>query len=194
MPNKVYLVTNRSASKVIYSVPDLGVKLREFQPGETKKISFEELEGLNYQPGGPNLIANYLQLQDVEAQQTFIGQVEPEYNMSIDQVKELILHGSLDEWLDCLDFAPEGVIDIIKELSVELPLTDTRKMETFQQKFNVNLANAIKLYQEEKAENNNNDNNKEAKTRRVNKEETKTENTKPERRTSGSKYNVVKKG
>ena len=194
MPNKVYLVTNRSASKVIYSVPDLGVKIREFQPGETKKISFEELEGLNYQPGGPSLIANYLQIQDVKAQQTLIGQVEPEYNMSIDQVKELILHGSLDEWLDCLDFAPEGVIDIIKELSVELPLTDTRKMETFQQKFNVNLANAIKLYQEEKVENRNNNNDKEAKARRVNKEETKTENTKPERRTSGSKYNVVKKG
>ena len=67
-------------------------------------------------------------------------------------------------------------------------------METFQQKFNVNLANAIKLYQEEKAENRNNNNDKEAKARRVNKEETKTENTKPERRTSGSKYNVVKKG
>jgi len=35
--------------------------------------------------------------------------------------------GSLDEFLDCLDFAPEGVKDLIKTLSVELPLNDVSK-------------------------------------------------------------------
>jgi len=45
---KTYLVTNRSASRVFYAVPELGIKSRTFQPGETKKISYEELEALNY--------------------------------------------------------------------------------------------------------------------------------------------------
>jgi len=35
--------------------------------------------------------------------------------------------GSLDEFLDCLDFAPEGVTDLIKTLAVELPLNDVAK-------------------------------------------------------------------
>nr|DAG21583.1 MAG TPA: hypothetical protein [Caudoviricetes sp.] len=52
---------------------------------------------------------------------------EPEYNMSEAQVKELILNGSLDAFLDALDFAPLGVIDLIKDLSVKLPISDIHK-------------------------------------------------------------------
>ena len=35
----------------------------------------------------------------------------------------------LDLFLDILDFAPQGVIDLIKKLAVELPLGDTYKLE-----------------------------------------------------------------
>jgi hypothetical protein len=47
--------------------------------------------------------------------------------MSEADVKELILNGSLDAWKDALDFAPAGVIDLIKDFSVKLPLTDYNK-------------------------------------------------------------------
>jgi hypothetical protein len=57
--NKTYNVKNRSSSRVIYRIPELNIR-REFMPGETKKISYEELEKLSYRPGGENLIANYL--------------------------------------------------------------------------------------------------------------------------------------
>lgn len=191
--SKTFLVTNRSASVVCYSVPEIGIKSRTYQPGETKKISYEELEGLNYQPGGVALIREYLQIKDVEVRNEFVGKVEPEYNMTPEQVKDLILNGSLDEWLDCLDFAPEGVIDLVKELSIELPAVDTRKIQAFKEKKNVDLASAIKIRQEEKAE-------EEAQKMTVNTErrtQKAKEVEKPAaptaRRTSGSKYTVTKK-
>ena len=56
-------VKNRSHSTVIYSVPDLRVR-REFSPGETKQIAFEELEALTYRAGGLNLIRDCLLIED----------------------------------------------------------------------------------------------------------------------------------
>lgn len=195
MADKVYLVTNRSASRVHYSVPDLGVKSRDFQPGETKKISHAELEGLSYIPGGRELIRDYLLVRSDAAREEFIGHVEPEYNMTEAEVRELILHGTQDEWLDCLDFAPEGVIDLIKALAVELPLTDTRKMEAFQQKKGTNLARMIQAKKEEEAELAAAQAQAEQATapqRRVKPAEPAAQEN-PARRTSGSKYKVVNK-
>ena len=70
------------------------------------------------------------------------GPVEPEYNYSEEDVKKLILTGSLDSFLDALDFAPAGVLDMIKDFSVSLPMADMNKMQAMQEKlgFNVRLA------------------------------------------------------
>ena len=199
MAEKMYLVTNRSAGLVCYAIPEMGIKNREFQPGETKRVSKEELTNLSYMPGGLELIRGYLQVQDAEVRNDLIGRVEPEYNMTAADIKELILHGSMDEWLDCLDFAPDGVIDLMKTLSIELPLTDTQKMEAFMEKKGINIARAIQAKREEEAEA---AAEKKAAAdaratveRRVKQEETKkVEEAPSERRTSGSKYTVVKKG
>jgi hypothetical protein len=40
-------VKNRSASIVVYAIPEDGIR-RSFAPGETKKISYQELEKLTY--------------------------------------------------------------------------------------------------------------------------------------------------
>ena len=45
----VYNVLNRSSSMVGYTIPELNIR-REFQPSETKKIKFSELEQLTPQP------------------------------------------------------------------------------------------------------------------------------------------------
>jgi hypothetical protein len=136
-------VTNRSASRVGYSVPEIGVKNREFAPGETKKVRREELEELSYQPGGIVLIRDYLLVQDPDVRADLVGEVEPEYNMTAAQVQELILTGSHDEWLDCLDFAPEGVIELIKKFSMEVPLTDYDKRQSLKAKTGFDVDAAI---------------------------------------------------
>jgi hypothetical protein len=36
---------------------------RTFAPGEVKRLTFEELQKLSYQPGGRELMANFLQIK-----------------------------------------------------------------------------------------------------------------------------------
>jgi hypothetical protein len=55
----MYNVKNRSAGLVGYKIAESGIR-REFYPGETKQVSFEELQQLSYQPGGRELMAEYL--------------------------------------------------------------------------------------------------------------------------------------
>ncbi len=45
--NTMYNVKNRSSSTVVYRIPEDNIR-REFAPGETKRISFGELEKLTY--------------------------------------------------------------------------------------------------------------------------------------------------
>lgn len=149
--DKMYNVKNRSSSRVVYRIPDLGIR-REFMPGEIKKISHEELEKLSYRPGGENLIANYLQIDDVTVAQEFNAgrPIELEYNFGEADVRNLLTSGSLDSLLDALDFAPDGVIELIKTISVSLPLSDTQKMQAIKAKTGFDVSAAIRHIQEEK--------------------------------------------
>ena len=144
-------VKNRSASIVIYSIPEDGIR-REFAPSETKVISREELDKLTYQAGGRELMANFLQIQNVELREDLGIHTEPEYDYSEEQIVDLILKGSLDAFLDCLDFAPIGIIDLIKEMAVMLPMTDMRKADALREKTGFDLTVALKNKEAEEAE------------------------------------------
>lgn len=141
--NTVYNVLNRSSSMVGYTIPELNIR-REFQPGETKKIKFSELEQLTYQPGGTTLIQDYFLIREQEVTDALNIQTEIEYYMNEDNVRDLILKGSLDQFLDCLDFAPEGVIEMIKKLAIELPMNDVEKREALKKKTGFDVDSAIK--------------------------------------------------
>ena len=147
-------VKNRSHSTVIYSVPDLRVR-REFSPGETKQIAFEELEALTYRAGGLNLIRDCLLIEDEGmAKQLINRKIEPEYWLDEAGVKKLMETSSLDEFLDCLDFAPEGVIELIKDIATKLPLNDVQKREALKNKTGYDLDRALlnmRLVKEEEA-------------------------------------------
>lgn len=149
--SKQYKVTNRSSSLVFYSIPERHIH-RKFMVGETKMIDHDELEALSYQPGGPSVIRDYLYIADLEAATEFSGTLEPEYHLDAAGVKNLILNGSLDEFLDCLDFAPEGVIDLIKKLAVDLPMSDANKARALKEKTGFDAFTAIKNDQASKEE------------------------------------------
>ena len=127
-------VKNRSSSTVVYSLPEQGIR-RQFTPGEVKTIDVKELEALTYRPGGLTLINDCLMIQDQGiARQILNKKVEPEYWLDEKGVTELLLHGSYDSFLDCLDFAPDGVIELIKIISTKLPLNDVKKREIIKDK------------------------------------------------------------
>lgn len=147
--NTLIKVLNRDNGSVVYSLPELNGLRRVFQAGETKEITFEEIEKLSYIPGGKALLTDSLViLNNQEAIDLILGHVEPEYSYSKSDIIKLLQQGSLDEFLDCLDFAPEGVIDLIQTLSVELPLNDVSKREAILNKTGFNVDNALRIKRE----------------------------------------------
>ena len=79
---------------------------------------------------------------------------ELEYDMSEAQVRDLLLTGSLDAFLDALDFAPIGVIDLIKAMAVQLPLTNLQKRKALKDKTGFDVDKALMHIEEEQAEEN----------------------------------------
>ena len=149
--NTMYNVKNRSSSVVVYKIPETNLR-REFAPGETKRVPFGELEKLTYQEGGRELLENFLQIIEEEVTTDLNVKREIEYNMSEAEVAELLRTGSLDAFLDALDFAPIGVIDLIKSLAVQLPLTDIDKRKALKQKTGFDVDKALIHIEEERAE------------------------------------------
>lgn len=185
--NKMCRVKNRGAGFVTYRIPEEGIR-RSFAPGETKEVSYEELEKLTFQAGGMAILANYLQIQDMETIQSFNMHVEPEYHMNEVDVANLIRTGSLDAFLDALDFAPVAVIDLIKKLSIEIPLTDMQKRKALKEKTGFDVDAALKHIEEEREDDQATILKQSNGERRV-----KTEEVPAGRRTSAPKYNIISK-
>ena len=181
---KIITIKNRSAAQVTYMIPEDGIR-RSFAPGEVKKISSEELEKLTYQPGGKEILIGFLQVIEEEGRQLAGLHVEPEYNMSEADVIKLIKEGSLDEFLDCLDFAPVGVIDLIKKFSISVPLYDMQKRAALKKKTGFDVDAALKNIAAEKEDEDGTILKQAAPERRVKKEEV------PAGRRTTPKYNVV---
>lgn len=148
---KMYKVKNRSAGVVIYKIPEDNIR-REFMPGETKAISIRELEKLSYQPGGQMMMNNFLQIQSAEAQQELNIPVEQEYNYSEQDIIRVMENGTLDEFLDMLDFAPQGVLDLVRRFAVSLPLNDIQKRRALKEKTGFDVNAALTHIEEEKEE------------------------------------------
>ena len=181
----IYNVKNRSAGIAVYKIPELGVR-RSFQPGEIKQISAEELEKLTFRPGGMAILSNFLQIMDAEGIAKVGLNPQPEYHMSEADIAKLLTTGTLDEFLDCLDFAPPGVIDLIKKMSVSLPLSDIQKRMALKDKTGFDCDAALKHVMEEKEDEGENTILKTE--RRVQKDE---EPAAAGRRTATPKYNIV---
>lgn len=166
--NTMIPVINRHSGTVVYEVPDnYGGLVRRFSAGETKEISFGELEQLSWTQGGAELLKSYLVLKNEEAVKLLLGEVEPEYYYSEADIKNLLLAGSIDQLLDCLEFANDGGIEILKSLAVEYEVPDTRKRQVIFEKtgFDINKAIENKRYMMESGDGS--DSNTQTKQRRA---------------------------
>jgi hypothetical protein len=141
-------VTNRSTSPVGYNLPDMNNYHRQFAAGESKDLPFEEVQKLAFIPGGDFLLQHYLVIENIEARTEILGDVEIEYDFTRRDVENLLRNGSLDALLDCLDFAPEGVIDLVKEIAVATKLNDINKRQAILEKTGFNVSSAIIINEE----------------------------------------------
>ena len=142
-------VKNRMAANVVYEIPEDHIT-RFFTPGEVKHIDKEEMVKLSYLSGGLSLIKNAFLVDDRDfIEECFGGEVEPEYWLDIPDVEQLMLNGSLEEFEDCLDFAPLGVLEIIKDKAVSLPLNDMAKINVIKETLGFDVLRAIELTKDE---------------------------------------------
>ena len=111
-------VINRTGGTVAYTIDELHLK-RRFLQNESKQIEMGELRKLSWTPGGKVLLEQCLVIKNDNAIKELLGSVEPEYNYTEAEVKNLLINGSLDELKDAIDFAPAGVIDLKNESSID---------------------------------------------------------------------------
>jgi hypothetical protein len=183
-------VTNRSFGRTGYSLPERNVR-RQFEPKQTKEVTMGELRELDGRSGGHYLLENCLIIRNEEAVAELLGEVEPEYYYTEKEIKDLLLTGTLDELKDCLDFAPVGVLNTVKDLAVELQLNDMNKREAIYDALEFDVTNAIRINKESQIAE---EEKPKPKTRRAGiqtqEEETTTKQT--GRRTEPPKYKIVK--
>lgn len=182
-------IKNRSAGMCVYSVPELHVR-RQLAPGQTIMVPRDEIEKLMYRPGGKEMLTFFLQVQDTSILTDYNIEVEPEYNMSEKDVIELINNGSIDEFMDVLDFAPAGVIDLIKTYAVSLPMNDANKRIALKKATDFDVDAAIRHNMEDKEEEQGDQPTEQKKQRRV-KKTTEADAEPTGRRVQPKKYEVV---
>ena len=95
-------------------------------------------------------MANFLQIIEEAATEALGIHREPEYNLSEEQIIELLKNGNQDAFLDALDFAPTGVIDLIKKFAVSLPLSDLNKIAALKEKTGFDVTKILANLQAEK--------------------------------------------
>jgi hypothetical protein len=147
------IVENRSNAICCYRIPETNY-IRRFVENERKEIPMGELRAAIQIPGTRMLIKDDLIIHSKEAVEELLPEVEPEYFYTAKDVDFLLTRGTLDQLKDALDFAPEGVVNLIKEEAVKTELNDVSKREAIltQTGFNVTEAIKIKNMSESKAD------------------------------------------
>lgn len=145
---KLVKVRNRNAGGTGYFFDTFGGQGRRyFAPNEEKWISLDELRQLSFTPGGEYILKNCLVINDKSALEALNMEVEPEYFYDEATIKDILLNGSYDQLEDTLNFAPDGVIDMIKKFAVELEIPDVNKRKMISKKTGLSIDNAIRVNQ-----------------------------------------------
>lgn len=183
-------VENRSRAIVGFKIPDTKIPKR-FVAGEIKEIAMGELRQAVQIPGTRLTILNNLIIHDKSAVEELLPEAEPEYFYTVKDVDFLLEQGTLDQLKDALDFAPEGVVSLIKERAVKNELNDVKKREAILEATNFNVTGAIEINHlaqvDDKSENN-------TKVRRASLlgESEETQVSAPTRRAATPKYTIIK--
>ena len=143
------MIQVRNLTGHIVVIPDKEMHRRySFQPEEVKNFDADTLRRLNYLPGVTYLFRNCLSVRDEGLAKEFgvsSDTFEHEYKWTREDIDKCLTSGSLDELLDALDFAPEGIVDTIVQRAVELKVNDVSKRKAILEKTGKNIDSMINL-------------------------------------------------
>lgn len=137
-------IRNLCDHTICYSTND-GMHRRELSPNQEIVVTAAELRQLNSDRGGHYLLERFIEVENQELAKEFGIDVEetPEYTWRASDVDDVLLNQSIERLEDALDFAPEGIVNLIVTRAVELDIPDNRKREAIQKRTNRNISNMI---------------------------------------------------
>lgn len=138
-------VINMVDHTVSYTIPEMNI-VRRFDPFEAKNLPVEEIIALNYKRGGHRLLQHYLCVKDDELKE-IIGIPEDlfEYDYSEEDIERILLEDHEDVLRDTLDFAPQGIIELVKSKAFKLKIPDTNKRQIIFDMTGTDVDTQIKL-------------------------------------------------
>lgn len=136
-------IENMVGHDISYTITSLGVH-RKIMPGISIRVKAQELRALYAEPGGEVMLRNYLRVCDKQMQQEFgIPESQIEYNWTTADIDDVLLNKPEEYLLDALDFAPDGIIEQIKQRAIELELPDNNKRKDIMNRTGVNITKNI---------------------------------------------------
>lgn len=117
-----------------------------FGPQQTKTLSAGELRSMAYVPGVLSMLYDgKLRIKNKDLCVEFNIPVDvPEYDMTQDDVDDMLLNKELDYLLDALDWAPEGILELIKNRAIALRITDIVKRKSISDALGCDIDNMIR--------------------------------------------------
>lgn len=140
-------IRNMVNHKVVYVLPDWNRKV-VFEPFQERKIPAGELRALHYTTGGYNLLHNYLCIENVDLKAEFeIPEDQIEYDWKLNDIKYLLLNNNalIESLQDALDFAPEGIREMIIDYAVIWKIPDSNKRKVISQMTGIDIDKQIEF-------------------------------------------------
>ena len=133
-------ITNLLDCTCGYIVDLTGVR-RILPPHASFKVKASELRELFYQRGGQELLHNYIRVGNKALAQEFGVDVDntPEYNWGRKDVIDALNNPDIDVLLDALDFAPDGIKQLIADVAVETEVSDVNKRKAISDKLGIDV-------------------------------------------------------
>lgn len=150
MEDKKVKVWNRSIGGISYKIESLRISRSWEKKGDMIEVPMEELKELQYIPGGKKLMEKYMLIKDKDVCEELGMSLDPEYFYDEKDVKELLLNGTYEQLLDCLEFAPAGVLDQVRDLTITLPLDSAKKRQAISKALKIDIDSAIRNYKDSK--------------------------------------------
>lgn len=145
--NQLVEVQNLTDHTVVYISYE--GRRRAFESQRKMNIPAIELRQLVYSRGGLQLIKHFLRIGNKElAEELGVEDTEHEYKWTEKDVVDLLENGSLDRLRDALDYAPLGIIDLIVDKAVNMPVTDVNKRKIISEATGKNIETMIQRMEE----------------------------------------------
>lgn len=139
---------------------------RYFEPNVPMPMKVADIRELNWQSGGQYMLMNQLRIKNKDlAYEIGVPEDLIEYWWTTQDIVNALTTSSLDVFLDALDWAPEGIIEQMKNQAIKLEISDNRRIKALQERTGADITAIIA--NKHSYENDDNNVTEEKKTRRV---------------------------